>query len=238
MEAEMIQLADASNHDFSSLENRVDLIYCDPPFNTGRNFGAYKDSQGTTTQYVDFLAPIITNLYSTLKNTGSILIHLDWRTSHYVKVAVDKIFGEPQFQREIVWCYNSGGASQKSLSNKHDVILWWSKTQDYTFNPQREPYATPNVEGREGFHPDGRLLTDVWNISIISTTGKERVGYPTQKPLSLLRRCVELFSNPNDLILDPFCGSGTTGVAAKELGRQYVLLDKNLEAINTTRSRL
>jgi site-specific DNA-methyltransferase (adenine-specific) len=143
---------------------------------------------------------------------------------------LDDIAGEQNFLNEIVWAYRSGGASKRHLSRKHDTLLWYAKGDGYTFNPQRVPYAPGTDVSRPGFHPDGKLMTDVWDISFISTSSHERTGWPTQKPVTLLSRVVELFSNRGDVVLDPFCGSGTTGVAAKRLGRGSVLLDVNPDA--------
>ena len=169
------------------------------------------------------------------------LVHVDWRASHYIKLSMDRMeqFGYGNFKNEIVWKYNSGGASKRHLSRKHDTILWYVKGDgDYTFNILREPYATPDTEGRPGFHPDGRMLTDVWDIPFLSTTSGERTGYPTQKPLKLLERVVEVFSNPGDTVLDGFCGSGTTGLAAKRLGRNSILVDAGGEAVKVSKKRI
>lgn len=216
-----------------------DLVYIDPPFNSNNDFGHYNDEWASMEDYLTFLIPRISRCYSALREGGNLLVHLDWRASHYVKVAVDThIANYEDFRNEIVWQYNSGGASKRHLSRKHDVILWWSKGSGYTFNVLREPYATPDVKGRPGFHPDGRMLTDVWAIPFLSTTAKERTGYPTQKPLALLERVVKVFSNPDDLVLDGFCGSGTTGVAAKLNGRDCLLVDKGAEAVKVARKRI
>ncbi|MGW8178999.1 MAG: DNA-methyltransferase [bacterium] len=219
-------------------KDKVDLIYIDPPFNSNNDFGHYDDRWPSMADYLSFLLPRITRGVCYLRDGGNLLIHVDWRASHYVKIAVDRIMGYENFHNEIVWRYNSGGASKKHLSRKHDVILWWSKGDGYTFNVLREPYATPDVQGRAGFHPEGRMLTDVWDIPFISTTSKERTGYPTQKPLNLLRRVVEVFSNPGDLVLDGFCGSGTTGVAAKLQDRDCILVDESPEAVRIAKERL
>ncbi len=216
---------------------KVDLVYLDPPFNSDRDFQQYDDRWSSMDEYLGFLVPRVKHCKSLLETNGNLLLHVDWRASHYLKVELDKFFGYDNFKNEIIWQYNSGGASKRHLSRKHDVILWWG-FGDYTFNVKREPYATPNVEGRKGFHPDGRMLTDVWNIPFLSTTSSERCGYPTQKPLALLERIIQVFSDDGDIVLDGFCGSGTTGVAAKKLDRQYILCDENPEAIKTVEERL
>ena len=189
--------------------------------------------------YSNFIENIMLDSTRVLSDDGNFLIHVDWHASHYVRMACDNVFGYDNFQNEIIWCYNSGGASKKRLSRKHDNIFWYTKSKDnYIFNPMREPYATPNVQDRAGFHKDGRLLNDWWPMSIISTTANERNGYPTQKPLQLLERIVSLFSNEGDLVLDYFCGSGTTGVAAKNLNRQFIISDQNPNAIEIAKERL
>ena len=216
----------------------VDLVYIDPPFNSDNDFGHYKDQWPSMEAYIDFMTPRIVRCFGMLKDGGNLLVHVDWRASHYLKVILDELIGYENFHNEIVWQYNSGGASKNHLSRKHDTILWWSKGPGYTFNVLREPYATPNVQGRPGFHSDGRMLTDVWRIPFISTTSKERSGYPTQKPLKLLERVVNVFSEPGDLVLDGFCGSGTTGVASKLNGRDCLLVDESPKAVKVARKRL
>ncbi len=209
----------------------VQLVYADPPFNTGRDFGEWADNHwATTSDYIRWLTPRLEACWEQLSPNGNLVLHLDWRTAHRAKIALDDIAGEQNFLNEIVWAYRSGGASKRHLSRKHDTLLWYAKGDGYTFNPQRVPYAPGTDVSRPGFHPDGKLMTDVWDISFISTSSHERTGWPTQKPVTLLSRVVELFSNRGDVVLDPFCGSGTTGVAAKRLGRGSVLLDVNPDA--------
>jgi len=233
----LLHKGDVLEFDFSTLPHLPSLVLTDPPFNTGNDFGSYNDQWSSMEEYLAFLIPRLKACWDHLAENGNLIVHLDWRSSHYVKVEFDKIAGYENFVNEIVWPYNSGGASRKHLSRKHDVLLLWSKP-DATFNVLREPYATPNVQGRAGFHPEGRMLTDVWNIPFISTTSKERTGYPTQKPLALAERAIRVFTNPGDLVFDPFCGSGTTGVAAKKLGRDYLLMDVGSDAYAMAASRL
>ncbi len=220
------------------LPYNLNLCYLDPPYNTGTNFGAFNDQWANIDAYTAYLTPRIKRCWDHLAEGGNLIVHVDWRAVHYLKVAIDQFANPNNFHNEIVWAYNSGGASKRHLSRKHDTLLWWAKGEGWTFNIQREPYATPNVEHRPGFHPDGRMLTDVWNIPFISTTSKERTGYPTQKPVALAERIINVFSNPDDLICDPFCGSGTTGVAAQQLGRRFYLVDINPDAIATAEQRL
>jgi len=216
----------------------VTLIYMDPPFFTGRDFKAFDDRWESMEAYVAFIKAHAMKARELLNDRGNFVLHVDPHASHYLKVALDEVFGSANFRNEIIWAYASGGASKRHLSKKHDVLLWWSKTDNYCFNILREPYATPDVQGRPGFHPEGRMITDVWNISFISTTAKERTGYPTQKPVALLKRAVEVWSNPGDVVADFFCGSGTTGDAAMTLGRPCLLSDENPEAVRITRERL
>lgn len=230
----LIEQGDATN----LAATDVDLIYIDPPFFTQRHHGDFDDRWETLDHYIEWLTKCCQNGWNALKVGGNFIIHLDWHASHEMKVALDKAFGRGNFQNEIVWPYNSGGASKRRLSRKHDTLLWYTKPgAEYTFNVQREPY--PHAYSGPAFHPDGRMLTDVWtDIGFIGTSSSERVGYATQKPVKLLERIVTIFSNEGDTVLDYFCGSGTTGVAAKKLGRNYILFDANPEAIIVARKRL
>lgn len=163
---------------------------------------------------------------------------MDWHAAHHVRLGLERVFGETNFRNEIIWCYNSGGASKKHFSRKHDNLFVYAKNADSCkFNLIREPYPR-NYGDREGFHPDGRIMNDWWQIGILSTTAKERNGYPTQKPLELLERILKAYTNEGDLVLDCFCGSGTLGAAAKNLNREFVLVDNNPEAIKVTKKRI
>jgi site-specific DNA-methyltransferase (adenine-specific) len=219
----------------------VDFCYIDPPFMTQRervgSEGKYKDTWDDIGSYVEFLRERLVVLRGILRDTGTVMVHIDPRTSHYVKVMMDEVFGISNFINEIVWCYNSGGAGKRSLSKKHDTILFYSKTKDYYFNIVREPY--PHDYGdKPGFHPDGRMLNDWWPISFLSTRSAERCGYPTQKPLPLLERIIDIACPPGGFILDFFCGSGTTGVAALRMGRKFLLSDENPAALKAATERL
>lgn len=219
-------------------DSSCDLVYLDPPFFTQRHHGDFDDRWDSVAEYIDFLRPHISEAHRILSDTGNFLLHLDWRMASYARVVGDSVFGIENLQNEIIWRYSSGGASKRRLARKHDTLNWWSKSENYTFNLHREPYATPNTEGRDGFHPDGRIMTDVWDIGIISTSGKERLGYATQKPVKLLERIVSLFTNPGDTVVDFFAGSGTTGQAAANLGRNAILIDKNQRAVEIMKTRL
>jgi site-specific DNA-methyltransferase (adenine-specific) len=229
----------AANWLKSQKKDSFSLFYIDPPFFTERDFGEFNDRwDGDLSKYLDWLKIHAALAYNLLEPGGNFVLHLDWRAVHYAKTSLDSVFGYDNFQNEIIWKYSSGGASKKHFSRKHDNLLWWKKEGPLKFNVTREPYATPNVHGRKGFHPSGRMMTDVWDISIISTTGKERTGYPTQKPLELLERVVLCLSNPGDVVGDFFCGSGTTAVAAVSNGRSFKGCDENPNAVEIAKKRL
>ena len=243
------------------------LIYIDPPFNTGReqsrnttkavpdetankgfsgkgykriieNVLAYDD---TFADYWEFLFPRLIEAKRLLTNSGTLYLHLDYREAHYAKVLLDGLFGKENFLNEIIWAYDYGGKSKSRWPSKHDTILVYVKDiNDYYFNSEavdREPYMAPGLVTAEKAER-GKLPTDVWWHTIVSPTGKEKSGYPTQKPLGILRRIIQASSKPGDSVLDFFAGSGTTGVAAAELDRNFVLVDQNPEAIQIIKNRL
>jgi site-specific DNA-methyltransferase (adenine-specific) len=222
------------------------LIYIDPPFNTGReqsrnttkaipdegsnkgfsgkgykriieNVLAYDDSFA---DYWEFLFPRLIEAKRLLTNSGTLYLHLDYREAHYAKVLLDGLFGKENFLNEIIWAYDYGGKSKSRWPSKHDTILVYVKDiNNYYFNSEavdREPYMAPGLVTLEKAEK-GKLPTDVWWHTIVSPTGKEKSGYPTQKPLGILRRIIQASSKPGDSVLDFFAGSGTTGVAAAEL---------------------
>jgi len=225
-----------------SLESgTVDLIYIDPPFNTGKvrtlHNACYEDSYE---DYLAFLTPRLQEARRILKDGGSLFVHLDFREVHYVKVELDKIFGRKSFVNEIIWAYDYGARSKTRWSPKHDNILWYAKSPgEYCFRYDeidRIPYMAPSLVGPEKA-AKGKTLTDCWWCTIVPTNGKERVGYPTQKPLGILERIVRVHSNPGDLCLDFFAGSGSFGVAAHRLGRRCILVDSNPDAIRVMQDR-
>jgi site-specific DNA-methyltransferase (adenine-specific) len=248
----------------------ADLIYIDPPFNTGRQqarprlrtirdeagdrtgFGGHRyrterceDSlAGYSDRFDDFLAflrPRLVEAHRILTPYGSLFFHIDPREVHYCKVLLDEIFTRNCFQNEIIWAYDYGARSTKRWPAKHDNILWYTRHPTrYTFNldaSDRIPYMAPSLVGPEKA-ARGKTPTDVWWHTIVSPTGKEKTGYPTQKPLGILERIVRVHSNPNDLVLDFFAGSGTTGLAAQRNHRRFLLIDQNPEAIAVMQSRL
>jgi len=246
----------------------VDLIYIDPPFNTGvtqsmtslktvrddsgdrTGFGGkrYRTERGDSKSYIDsfddyigFLAPRIEEAKRVLAPTGSLFLHVDQRESHYCKVLLDQIFGRDSFMNEIIWSYDYGGRSKRKWPTKHDTIFWYAiDPKNYTFNADdidRIPYMAPSLVSEEKAKR-GKVPTDVWWQTIVPTNGKERTGYPTQKPLAILERIVKVHSNPGDLVMDFFSGSGTTAVAAASNNRNFALADTNLEAVQIAAGRL
>ncbi len=245
----------------------VDLIYIDPPFNTGKEqryttlrtvrsetgdrvgFGGRRYQTLTLgsrsfvdifDDYLAFLEPRLQEAYRVLAPHGSLYFHIDYREVHYCKVLLDAIFGRECFLNEIIWAYDYGGRPRRKWPPKHDNILLYVKDpKRYIFNADeidRIPYMAPGLVGAEKAQR-GKLPTDVWWHTIVPTNSKERVGYPTQKPLGILRRILRASSRPGDLVLDFFAGSGTTGVAALELGRRFILVDNNPEAIEVMKRR-
>lgn len=243
------------------------LIYVDPPFNTGRaqtrsvqknvlaetgrvgfQGKTYDTIRGELRRYDDrfddywgFLEPRLREAWRLLADDGTLYLHLDYREAHYAKVMLDAIFGRDCFLNEIIWAYDYGAKSKRRWPTKHDTILVYVKNPaGYYFDSDavdREPYMAPGLVTPEKAER-GKLPTDVWWHTIVSPTGKEKTGYPTQKPLGILRRIVQASSRPGDVVLDFFAGSGTTGVAAAELGRRFVLIDENPEAVAIMRQRL
>jgi len=176
-----------------------------------------------------------------LKSNGSLFFHIDWREAHYCKIWLDKIFGRDNFINEIIWVYDYGARSKKKWSTKHDTIFWYAKNpKQYTFNYdeiERIPYMAPGLVGPEKAKR-GKTITDCWWHTIVPTNGKEKTGYPTQKPLGIIERIIKVHSNPGDLVLDFFAGSGTIGEVCCKLNRSFILIDNNPEAISIIKKRL
>ena len=195
----------------------------------------------TFDDFMDFIAPRLQEAHRILSPTGSFFFHIDYREAHYCKVLLDSIFGRECFMNEIIWSYDFGGRSKRRWPAKHDTILWYAKSPDhYTFNYDaidRIPYLAPGLVTKEKA-ARGKTPTDVWWQTIVPTNGRERTGYPAQKPLAILERIVKVHSNPGDLVLDFFAGSGTTGEAAARNDRRYVLIDNNPEAAQRMSKRL
>jgi site-specific DNA-methyltransferase (adenine-specific) len=249
-------------------DSSVQLVYIDPPFNTGReqqrskvttkrnNEGnrigfkgeRYETVKSTVLSYDDqfanyweFLEPRIEEAFRVLSNSGTLYLHLDYREAHYAKVLLDALFGPECFLNEIIWAYDYGGKSKSRWPAKHDTILVYvNDPKNYYFNSEevdREPYMAPGLVTPEKIEK-GKLPTDVWWHTIVSPTGKEKTGYPTQKPVGVLRRIIQASSKPGDVVLDFFAGSGTTGFVANELGRRFILVDQNPESIQVIKDRL
>ena len=239
----------------------VDLVYIDPPFNTGKvqqrtQLRTVRSAEGDRVgfqghryesivvgtksfsdvfdDYLAFLEPRLTEAYRVLAPHGSLYFHVDYREVHYCKILLDCIFGRECFLNEIIWAYDYGGRPKKRWPPKHDNILLYVKDpSDYVFNTdeiERIPYMAPGLVGPEKA-ARGKLPTDTWWHTIVPTNGSEKTGYPTQKPLGILRRIIQASTRPGDLVLDFFAGSGTTGAAALELGRSFILVDNNPEAL-------
>ena len=245
----------------------IDLVYIDPPFNTGRTqrntqLRMVRDEVGDRTgfkgqryrttavssrafadsydDYLGFLAPRIAELHRVLKPTGSLYFHIDYREVHYCKVMIDQIFGRECFLNEIIWAYDYGARATRKWPAKHDNILWYARdASQYWFDSEevdRIPYMAPDLVGATKA-ARGKLPTDTWWHTIVSPTGKEKLGYPTQKPLGILRRIVRSSCPPGGVVLDVFAGSGTLGAAALESGRRFALVDHNPEAIEVMKRR-
>jgi site-specific DNA-methyltransferase (adenine-specific) len=247
----------------------VDLVYIDPPFNTGKvqertRLQTVRDDENgdrvgfqgrryrsvklgalgfadAFDDFLEFLEPRLVEAYRLLKADGSFFLHIDYREVHYCKVLLDAIFGRDCFMNEIIWAYDYGARSRSRWSAKHDNILWYVKDPErYTFNydeMDRIPYMAPGLVGPEKA-ARGKTPTDVWWHTIVPTNGKERTGYPTQKPLGILTRLLRVHSRPGDVCLDFFAGSGTLGEAAARLGRDYLLIDSSPEAVAIMQQRL
>ncbi len=245
----------------------IDLIYIDPPFNTGRvqsrkRFKTVQDESGdrvgfsgrlyksevlSENGYVDsfddytaFLKPRLQEAWRVLKPDGCLYFHIDYREVHYCKVMLDQIFGRENFLNEIIWAYDYGGRAKDRWPAKHDDILYYVKDrQNYAFNRDaidRIPYMAPGLVSKEKA-ARGKLPTDTWWHTIVGTNSKEKTGYPTQKPLAIIERILNASSDPGDLVLDFFAGSGTTGAACFKLGRRFILVDNNPQSIEVMKRR-
>jgi len=218
------------------------------PFYSGFNGRSYERIKGDLIGYGDvfddywaFLEPRLVEAWRLLADDGTLYLHLDYREAHYAKVLLDALFGRECFINELIWAYDYGGKSKRRWPTKHDTILMYVKDPaKYYFDSEavdREPYMAPGLVTPEKA-ARGKLPTDVWWHTIVSPTGKEKTGYPTQKPAGLLRRMIQASSREGDWVLDFFAGSGTTGAVAASLGRRFVLADESPEAIRVMRDRL
>jgi site-specific DNA-methyltransferase (adenine-specific) len=244
------------------------MIYIDPPFNTGstqtsRTLRTVADRQGDRVgfqgrryrteqmrsssypdafdDYLGFLGPRLSEARRLLHETGTLYVHLDYREAHYCKLLLDQLFGRECFLNEIIWAYDYGARSKRKWPTKHDTILVYVRDATrYYFDSEgvdREPYMAPGLVTAEKA-ARGKLPTDVWWHTIVPTNGREKTGYPTQKPEGIIRRMVLASTRPGDWCLDFFAGSGTLGAVANQLGRRYVLIDSNPEAVRVMTRRL
>jgi len=245
----------------------VELIYIDPPFNTGKTqartqIKTERNENGNRTgfagqryetvkmgthsyndlfdDYLAFLEPRLGEARRLLTHNGSLYFHIDYREVHYCKILLDGIFGRESFLNEIIWAYDYGARNRKKWPAKHDNILWYAKDpQNYIYNVDdidRIPYMAPGLVGPEKA-ARGKLPTDTWWHTIVPTNSKEKTGYPTQKPLGILRRIIRASSKEGGTVLDFFAGSGTTGAACLEMGRRFILIDNNPQALEVMRKR-
>ena len=256
-------------------DESVDLICTDPPFNSGNNFGQFNDRWKSMDEYLSFMVPRMVEMRRLLKDTGSLYLHCDPTASHYLKVELDMIFGMKNFRNEIVWCYKKWSNNTKSFQKNHDIILYYSKCDNYTFNPIYGEFAESSKKSHDQgyfinykknyllvydksrpkvmelidsgkfdqiYYKDkkpGVLLSDHWtDIKPLSSASNERDGYPTQKPVKLYQRIINTSSNPGDLVLDPFTGSGTTLDAAQSLERRWIGIEINKDGVEIIKKRL
>ena len=248
---------------------RINLIYADPPFFTNRRYPmrigrgedsrrpqewqlaeGYPDHWPNIDSYLDMLYPRMKLMYDLLAPTGTLYIHLDWHANAYARLLLDEIFGLDHLLNEIVWVYHGPSPIRSAFNRKHDTILVYTKSEQYTFNVDqvRQPYDPTTVKTfasspKAGFGkiPNlerGKVPEDWWYFPVVARLHRERSGYPTQKPEALLERIILASSNPGDWVADFFCGSGTTAVMATKLGRQFIASDLSFRAVHTTRTRL
>jgi site-specific DNA-methyltransferase (adenine-specific) len=252
----------------SFADGSFQLAYLDPPFNTGREqrrrtlstvadaagdrrgFGGHRyrtrllaesSYRDAFDDYLAFLEPRLREVRRLLAESGTLYFHIDYREAHYCKLLLDELFGRERFLNEIIWAYDYGARARRRWPAKHDTILVYVKDPErYFFDAEaveREPYLAPGLVTAEKA-ARGKLPTDVWWHTIVSPTGREKTGYPTQKPEGVLRRMVQASTRPGEWCLDPFAGSGTLGAVAAGLGRRFVLVDSNPEAVAVARERL
>ncbi len=236
--------------------NGVKLVYIDPPFATEQEFRGSKEQKAyqdkiVGAEFLEFLRKRLIFLRELLTDDGSIYVHLDWRKGHYVKVLMDEIFGEEKIKNEIIWVYTGPSApGQQQFSRKHEVIFWYSKSDNWIFNVDdvRIPYHKTTAGkfeskgtgfgGKAADLSKGKIPEDWWYFPIVSRIRNEILGYPTQKPEKLLERIIKASSNPGDIVLDCFAGSGTTGAVAEKLGRKWIMIDSSKLAIYAMQKRI
>lgn len=242
----------------SQPDESVDLIYCDILYGTGRNFGDYQDLKPIRSEIESHYLPRLKEMHRVLKRTGSIYLQMDTRINHWLRLIMDNIFGYARFQNELVWVYRSAGFSKTKWSEKHDVILLYSKSKDFKFNLEevretdiaestykrfkKDIDATgkiPNLKNGKMYYVSPYSPPKDWlNINTLPQAHSERNGYATQKPKALIERLIKASSNEGDTVADYYLGSGTTAVVCKELNRNFIGCDINPKAIEITNARL
>lgn len=224
----------------------IDFIYIDPPFNSRKNYSGSKmrcqkiqpeffDNYKSIDEYLDFMLPRLLQLHRVLKPTGSFYLHCDWHASHYLKVLLDqKVFGSKNFCNNLIWHYGLGGSSKRFWSRKHDDILFYVKdsTANYCFNPIMVKARSQKMAGLD------KKADDVIELPSLNNMSKERTGYPTQKPIQLLEMLIKASSHEGEIVLDGFCGSGSTLVAAQRLKRYWIGVDISPTACRIAEARL
>jgi site-specific DNA-methyltransferase (adenine-specific) len=267
-----VHSGDCLRHVSNMSEGSVDLVYVDPPFFTQKKHSlttrdrtrafSFSDIWESQSDYGTFLLERLAPLHKVLSDKGSLFFHCDHNATHIGRAILDRLFGENQFRSEIIWHYRRWSNSRKGLLPSHQSILYYTKSDDYTFNQIWTEYSpSTNVDqilqrrtrdnsNKSVYELDddgdavpngmkkGVPLGDVWDIPYLNPKARERVGYPTQKPIALLERIIQMTTDEDDCVLDPFCGSGTTLVASQLMNRRSIGIDVSLEAVDLTRSRL
>lgn len=220
----------------------VDLIYSDILYGTGRKFTDYQDLKPDKKIIEEHYIPRIREMYRVLKSTGTIYLQMDTKINHWLRCIMDDIFGYDNFRNEIIWHYNTAPRKKLDFGKRHDIILRYTKSDNYKFNAIREPYSLTAPRGYEKekyYHPEGKVIGDVWQMNILGQNDKkERVGYDTQKPIDLVKRIIQASSDEGDLVADFYAGSHTTGVAALSLNREYIACDINPKSLQMAEKRL
>jgi len=242
-------------------EDSIDLIYLDPPFfsnkiheviwGNGAEIRAFDDRwKGGINHYINWMEERLEQCRDALNETGALCLHCDYRASHYLKISLDRLFGADHFKDEIIWHYTGGSRPKSHVPKKHNTIFRYLKGKEGVFNEDeiREPYAATSGYAKSGIvskagkkyepNPKGKIIDDIWEIPIINPMSSERLGYPTQKPIKLLSRVIKVFSNQGDIILDPFCGCGTTLEAATRHNRKWIGIDVSPVACRVMKKRI
>lgn len=226
----------------------IDLIYADPPFFSNKNYEYYPDVwKNGVNEYIAWMKLRIKECHRVLKKTGSMYLHCDWHANAHLRILMNKIFGEDKFQNEVIWHYHTGGASRKRFSRSHDTLLFYSKGRKWVFNWKELKFKRTEKALNRARNPKGaRILAtdiykipeDVLEIQQMNPMAKERLDYPTQKPEDLLEAIIKISSNPTEIVLDPFCGSGTSCAVAHKLNRRWIGIDVSSKACSLATKRI